>query len=547
MKAIRELITRLLRGPGPSRCLAGLGIDARRFWLLMDLFDTLSDRGEMLDQLGRNGVALRVMVLLYAVFAGLLGLALALSRPAPGAYLLWFLAVTAFFLLTTLLSETGNSLVNPEEGLVLAHQPVNGATYTAAKLGHLARIVLWMTSGLNIIPAFLGLLIKKTPWFYPLFHLVAALGAGLIAALLCCALYGWLMRFLPARRLKAAGQLAGMLPFLGFVLWGRARRWLAGADVLGWIPSQEPFRWALGLTAAVAAIAIVVFGIRSLSADYLIRVSSIVRGGSAGGAAGRRSRVGAAVARFCGGQPARAGFEFVLRMARRDFQFRRQAIPIAFMLLSMVVPVHPTAIHGWRTDPFSGRFTTVHVLPHLIGFTLFMVCSVLAYGNDFKGAWIFQLAPARAFGRFARGIHAALCIPLVVVPHAILLPFLVWFWGLWHAGLFVLYSAAVSSTYLALELRLIQGLPFSSQVDAKRGATQMPIMILGAIIVAVAVALQYFIIFRSYLTVMAAVLVVGVTAYFLTRWSIEALAASIRYRLGLLSAEAGNLYREVEG
>jgi len=188
----------------------------------------------------------------------------------------------------------------------------------------------------------------------------------------------------------------------------------------------------------------------------------------------------------------------------------------------------------------------LHLLPHMLGFVLFFVCTILAYGSDFKGAWIFLLAPAQAFGGFARGVWAALWIQVVLVPHVVMFVFLAWPWGFWHAGLFAAYSAAVSSTYLAVELRLIEGVPFSSQVDATRGATLLPMMIAGGTVMAVAVGLQYFFVFRSPAVVVAVTAVVGAAAYFLTRWSLEAFAASIRFHLGLLSAESGTLYKEID-
>jgi hypothetical protein len=543
MKAIRDALKRLLRGPRVSGLLTSLGIDAKRFWLLVDLFDQLSDRGEMLDQLGRSGVALNKATLGYAIVSALLSAVMVATQQTLTGYFWLLQSFTAFFLLNVLLLETGNSLVNPEEGLVLAHQPVNGATYTAAKLTHLGRIVFYLAIGVNLIPAFLGLLVKGASWSDPLFHLAVALAVGFVAALLCCALYGWLMRLIPVRRLKAAAQLAGIIPFLGFMLWQPIQRWLTRHHVLGWVPPQSEARWALGLTGAAVLIAIVVFGIRSLSADYLIRVSSMMHSGSSRRGSTRRSRTGDLVARWFGGPPARAGFAFVCRMALHDYQFRRQVIFMVFFALLGFVPM---LVRGWRIDPFSGRFTVVHLLPHIAGFVLFSVCSILAFGGDFKGAWIFLLAPARVFGRFARGIWAALWIQVIVVPHVVLFFSLAWPWGIWHAGLFVAYSAAVSSTYLALELRLIEGAPFSSQVDAAHANSLMPLMMMGGAVVAVVVALQHFLIFHSPAIVVGSTVVIGAAAYFLTRWSLESLAATIRYSLGLLSAESGTIYKEIE-
>jgi hypothetical protein len=115
-----------------------------------------------------------------------------------------------------------------------------------------------------------------------------------------------------------------------------------------------------------------------------------------------------------------------------------------------------------------------------------------------------------------------------------------------HAGLFVAYSAVLSSTYLALELRLIEGAPFSSQVDATRGAEMLPIMAAGGMAMAIAVGVQFFLVFRSPVIVVATTVVLGAAACILTRWSMQALADSIRWSLGLISAESGTLYKEVD-
>src|ERR1035441_3664364 len=79
---------------------------------------------------------------LYYILSGFMTFVFIMTGMRPATYLVVFLALSGFLLFTTLLSETSNSLVNPIEGMVLAHQPINGATYTAAKLTHLLRILI---------------------------------------------------------------------------------------------------------------------------------------------------------------------------------------------------------------------------------------------------------------------------------------------------------------------------------------------------------------------------------------------------------------------
>jgi hypothetical protein len=135
---------------------------------------------------------------------------------------------------------------------------------------------------------------------------------------------------------------------------------------------------------------------------------------------------------------------------------------------------------------------------------------------------------------------------MILIPHAILILFLSWAWGVWHASLFVAYSLAVSLVYLALDLRRIEGTPFSKQVDSTRGATLLPLMILGSIAAATAVGLQYILVFRSTAAVIIVTAVLSGAAYFLTRIALVAFEGSIRYHLALLSVEAGPLYKEID-
>jgi hypothetical protein len=109
--------------------------------------------------------------------------------------------------------------------------------------------------------------------------------------------------------------------------------------------------------------------------------------GSAVGSKTRRSRIAGIVA--FGGQSARAGYAFASRMMLRDWQFRRTLIGMSVVAL-MSVPA--MVVSGWKIDPFSNQFTAMYFLPHTFGFLLFLICLVLPYGSDYKGAWVFRLS-----------------------------------------------------------------------------------------------------------------------------------------------------------
>ena len=179
-------------------------------------------------------------------------------------------------------------------------------------------------------------------------------------------------------------------------------------------------------------------------------------------------------------------------MMMRDWQFQRQVIPLIAIAILYLIIYSGYIAHGFRITPFSGRFTALHFLPHIFGFVLFAICSALGYSNDYKGAWIFLLAPAGALRGFARGVYALLWLEMIVIPHLVLLSILTWLWGIRAAGIFIAYSLAVASFYLSLELRLIDAVPFSQQPVASRSAMMMPLMLAGSTAIAIAVAGQYF-------------------------------------------------------
>jgi hypothetical protein len=543
MNAIWRALDRFLRGsPLVSALMRRLGIDTVHYWVLVDLFGTLSDRRELFGHLGRDDMSLQKSAWLFYFLSGVMVLVFVGIGMALETYFLVFMALSAFLLLTTVLAETNNSLMNPVEGLVLAHQPINGATYTSAKLTHILRILLYLVPGLNLIPAFAGLLLHGAPWYYPLLHLTAAFAVGVVLALFCCALFGWLIRFVAPARLKAVGFAAEMSSWLLYIGFQFAPMLHVKLRAPHWLPAGAGPRVALAAAIGAVSLPVLVLGIRALSGDYLVRVAAIAQGGSARRIRPRRSYVGTWAARLFGGPTARAGFEYVWCMMLRDWQFRRQMLN----LVPLVVVFFAGLWEGARVSPFSGKFTAAHLFPHAIGLAFFLICTAMSFGSDYKGAWLFLLAPAGAFRGVARGIYARL-LSLVLIPHIVLLPVLAWFWGARDATLFLAYSAAVSALYLALELRRIEGMPFSRQPEAA-GSPDVMILLMGVgLAVAIAVGLQYVLIFRSPVVVLAVTAALGGVAWFVTRGSLEAFEIAIRFHLGLLSTESKGIYTEVTG
>jgi hypothetical protein len=540
-------VEKLFRGEKFSEFLKSFGIDPKRYWLLMDLFHMLSTRGEMQGQLGRQGRALKISTAFFVLFSGL-GTVIALIIHARAwVFAGIMLGMMTFTLISSLLSEAANSLVNPEEALALSHQPINGATYTAAKLSHLLRIVLYSALGSTLIPALaMPFLTGGYLLYLPLLPTVA-LTIGILLALFCCSLYGLLMRVIPARRMKSASQFVQAIPL---VIYGMLRFSTGGTlralfTTIGsyLAPLAQIPLWLLASAGGTAAVAITVVGLRSLSSDYLIRASSMVHGHSTATTRVRRSFLSEIVFHLFGGQGGRAGFDYMKRMLLRDWQFRRRLLGFIPLLFGMIAG----GLRSNMASPFGQTFTGAHFLPHIIGFVLYTSCIVMTYGTDYKGTWLFLVISDRLLAQFARGVHASLWLMFVVVPNVVLFPLFAWKWGLPAAAAYSLFSVAVSSVYLTFGIREIDGIPFGKQTSPGRdtqgrGGFRMIVFMVLALI---SVGIQY-LIFRSGIAVAIATVGLAIAAVLLTKLAIRTLTIAIRHHIGNLSQTSSMLYTEVD-
>lgn len=486
MNAPSNFITRKMRCSAAARTLARFGINAKKFWLLVDLFEQIAERREFITQFGRDEFSMKAAAGMLVVYSVLLAV-LAVAMQMPASFLLISAAfMTGFVVLLYSLGEAGNSLVSPGEALILAHQPIDGATYTAAKLSHLLKLLVYLVLAANLLPALAGLGLKSATWGYPFRHLSLAFALGLLVQLFVCALYGWLVRVVPPERLKSISNVTDILLILALVGFAPARQAVQRFLEAHSIALDPSAKLVLLATLALASVAFVIFGIRALRGDFLIKVASITHGRLAVRRAKGTSWLGVAATRLFGGPPGRAGFEYTQRVMRRDWMFLKQLAMVAYLLAMMGAFL----VRDVSKSPFAAEFSGVHAFPHVLGACAFIVCMMMPYGTDFKGAWVFQTVAPSVFDSFARGVHGVLWLVFVVLPHLILLPFILWFWDLPHALLFAAYSVVFVALYLALEIRIISRIPFSAQLDPKRGAMMASFIFGGAFVIAIIVGLN---------------------------------------------------------
>jgi len=532
--------------------LTAVGVQPRQYQVLVDLFGALGERKELLGNLGMDRHAMNITSLGLLIPGGLFAL-FAFREGSLAAFNMITLALSSLVLLMLLVLEASNSFLNPAEVAVLAHRPITGATYFAAKLTYLVLVVLRATAPLNGPAALAGLVKPEARWFYPFTHLAAACAAGLFLALMACAVLGLLFRILPASRVRSAALwvqvVASMLP-LAFNLARRPLQTLADAmapRAIGVDWSFVPLTWfnAIALTgqgggqmswgwpAAIGMIVSAVFigiGVRSLSAGYMTRIVGVMR---SSGRRSRRSQRGSPIGRIVrtmSGRPSgQAAFGFMSRMMRRDWQFRRGIIPVALPLLA----IGPLMLRtGVEVAPFgAGRFSVIGLLPVALSLVTLGLCQMLAYSDHYRGAWVFVITPKIGVRGFVRGVYWSLWLPFLALPFGVVMLVFSAYWGVADAALFAGYGLAVASLMFGLQLLIVETLPFTSAPRAERSAAIASFIMFGPVAAVIAWGVQGQFIFRSRLTTALAALVFAWAAKVTAEYSLRLLEIKAHHSL----------------
>jgi hypothetical protein len=547
-----------------QRFLRRMGLDPRQFVLFLELFRTLSAREELIGSVGVN----RFNITYLSFWAALMGvyiltfLLMTNTMPSAPVYLLVDLSITFAVTFLVFIRETANSLFNPVEATMLAHTPIHGPTYAAAKIAHIFIAVLYLVLGLNLCPALIGFITQGACWFWFITHLMSAFLIGLWTAFIICAFYGLVRRLVPANLLKSISmwiQLLSMSAFVTIPIYFKSfltdlfaarfenSQWT-------WLPLTwfveigrmgcQGTTWQLGLQGAwssIASIIIIWFGLRSFSGTYLSEAAStVVRQSHRKSKSGVRYRHLTALVCVLTGAPVGLGvFCFINQMIRRDRLFRRALLMQAWILL-LVTVVAIGAIARF------GLFPASHIIPHLLGLISIALCINLPTTAFSNASWIYLTAPIFSARVFARGMWGALWISLVVLPHTALLIFTTLFVN-WKEAVFITgFNMIVGSLYLAFGIGMISGLPFSSPVNESRNIVKsIYIQMCGLILMAFPVGVQINLwgAWWYALIVAIAMLFVG---WFVLRVNLKGLEREIRWRLHLLKMGPNHLFSEYE-
>jgi hypothetical protein len=234
-------------------------------------------------------------------------------------------------------------------------------------------------------------------------------------------------------------------------------------------------------------------------------------------------------------------------MLLRDWNMRRQALPLAAIFFGSPLFL---VVGNIRKSPFiSGDFTLknfslMHILPHLLGIGLAVLCPLISYTAEPDGASMFIPLPLGRLRPSVRGVYMSLWMPMGVI-HLLLLGPCIWFWGFVQGILFVGFSLALVSLYLSLTILLIDGFPFANAFRPSSGA-ELPVILLGGMVLAHLFGVFQWFIFRNALLVLAVAIVLALLSAAIARFSLGRLEEKARANLALVGFGPQKMFKELD-
>lgn len=465
------------------------------------------------------------------------------------------LIVTYTMLMTAVavLVDYHSVVTSPDDYSVLGFQPISSRTYFAARLTSLLAYVLMISTAFGVAPAITTALRDDNHIGRGVALMVAVYASSVTVALAMVLLYGWMLRYVPARRLTAT--LSYLQLAMSFVVYGGyivLPRLIASAGIGDmrlarnaatlWYPGTwfgsyvEIADGHFGATALVPAfLSLVLFLIVARSAAGGISLEFSDRLASLSTAQGTRTSQPTPAARgwsvFREGE-ARAVWLLIRAQFRSDQKFRMAVLAILPMT---VVYLFLAIEEGAIANPFlaSDRGLTNGILLYM-AIILFptMLMSTLTTSEHFKAAWIFFATPADRQATVLAMKNTVFISFVVPYLGAMAILFAYYFRNPVHVAVHVAVLGLLSHLTLLLIVVFDPHLPFSRpQMPGERTAQVILVTILTTIIAAVAVPVTVLFIYVSPLRT-----ALFIAAMILTTHLLERLGRQ-RMRRNILEAE----------
>lgn len=425
------------------------------------------------------------------------------------------LAYTFFFVALTIIAESGNVIFNDSEPEIIGHLPIRSRTLFAAKVANLFAFTALLALAMNLCPMISGIWAAGANAFFPVAHLVGALGAALFATAMVITGYGLLMRFVDKERFNNIVAYAQAALTIGFILgFQLLPRWMERVEASGQQSEPRfflffPPAWFSGITmlllgrldaytltlAGLALLALALLGwlaLRKVSLGYASFVSRLTfDGGDARprGKAEKRRRspfaalTGKLKAVFLRQPVERAVFELVAIYLRRDREVKVRLYPnFAYILMFPFIGLLSIGL----PDPFLDKRAIFQTLSGaaMIPFIAMSAVETILFSEHYHAAYLFRVAPVESIGAIHNGLRKAI-LCFVALPGAFALAlFYALVWGnLWHALVIILPWLLLTPVMMLLPFLRRERLPLSRKYQKGQQSARAIFLMLGVFVV----------------------------------------------------------------
>ncbi len=363
------------------------------------------------------------------------------------------LTLSLLVLVTTLVVEFHEIVLNPNDLDITGHRPISSGSYTLARLLNLGFYWILMYLSLNLLPMLIGAGLRDAGWWYaPIYLLVSGFASLIVAALTILSL----SMIAPGPRLEAVKNVLAWTQILLILVVGYGGQFMlrdANHTVQMW--AANPPKWATWIPTYRLASLIDRFADNPISNDWLelsglfalsafalalmaTRLNHLYGNMDFSPSPHSRSIKMSNVGRLTNrgfdwlfsSSSARLGFWLGKVQLKRDMNLLlRCLLPLQYPIAVVVLG----ALTGQFANPCVGFDPSRTLLPSLAIYLFALAVPVMIYQmafcSDYSGSWLLLGGPLDDPKGFVQGISVALMV-LLLTPLALILFLTLWYlWG----------------------------------------------------------------------------------------------------------------------
>ena len=438
-------------------------------------------------------------LLIYAFLSSFMAIFIFMTDSVVAIYSLSF-AYTMFMLAMTLITDFSSVILDSNDNAVLLPRPIDDRTLLIARITHILMYLLSMQLALSLA-TMIATGVKYGIGVAFIFLIISILSLILIV-FLTNILYLVLMKFTSEEKLRnVINSFQIVLTFM----------FLGGYRLVGQMVSMETImnnltvqtRWwhyllppiwmgntmdvvinhhfdtskiifiLLTITMPFVVVYLVSNVFSSVFNEKIAGMDVAKREGKTANAVNREGFIEKLAKIFTGTPAERGAFEFVWKVTARDRKFKLRVYPMLGYML-----IYPIFIFGSSKGGLTERIAsmraseTTSLMVIYFCFTIFMtIKGQISQSEDFKAAWIFNLAPINQPGEILSGTFRSILVKFMLPTFLILSVFITFIWGVHLLDDLVFGALSIINLNLLNSIGGTNKLPFSIELTNKGGGT----------------------------------------------------------------------------